>query len=425
MYVRRDYARSYYHKRRRSRVPMILLFGLLIVGLLVVVYWRFDQFQLMTLNAVGMAPPATQFPADYATDGVEKFVQGDLLGAEAALRRATQLRPDSVDYLYEYGRVLLELGRTTDAALIGDQAISAAPNDPRGYAIKANALRYDDPSTAIITANQGIERDPNFAPLYAAQTTAYTLIGRYTQALEAADKGVKIDPNSVEVRRAIAFPLVLVNRAAEAVEHLEMATAITPNLTGPYFELASEYKNRLQQPAKAIAIYEYIINELDPSIDDLAKAYLRICETRAGVDEAEFNVAERFCRRALEVKPDYGPAKRELGRMQYQRRNYEGAIATFRECASLEANFEDDDKDLECWMLRGLAHYWMNECDDAWTLLSEALRLGEIQGQAPNIIENINIGLYNITQKCGDYRNLPTPTPVPPTPIPPTPIGGL
>src|SRR5690606_25505184 len=122
---------------------------------------------------------------------------------------------------------------------------------------------------------------------------------------------------------------------------------------------------------------------------------------------------------------DYGPAKRELGRMQYQRRNYEGAIATFRECASLEANFEDDDKDLECWMLRGLAHYWMNECDEAWTLLSEALRLGEIQGQAPNIIENINIGLYNITQKCGDYRNLPTPTPVPPTPIPPTPIGGL
>jgi hypothetical protein len=47
------------------------------------------------------------------------------------------------------------------------------------------------------------------------------------------------------------------------------------------------------------------------------------------------------------------------------------------------------------------------------------------QGIAQSVVDNIELGLYNITQKCTGYANLPTPTPPPPTPIPLTPIGGF
>lgn len=428
MYVRRDFSRTYYgNTRRRSRIPFILAFMAAIVGSVTLIYARFDQFQVVALNAVGMAPAPTNLPSEYAISGLEKFVDGDLNGAELDLRRAMQQRPENVDYLYEYGRVLLEMDRTDDVVRIADQAIAAAPNDVRGYALKAMALRWTSSGEAIQLALVAESLDPNFATTYAAQAIAYTQIGRYSLALEAADKGLSVDDKNADVHRAYAWPLVLVGRAQEAVEHLEMATSLQPNLPGAWFELANEYKNRLKQPDDAIDIYDYMINNLNLSNDDLAKANLRICETLANKDEADFDKAEIYCRIALDLKPDYGAAYRERGRMQYNRRNYEGAIESFETCAELEAGFSDTSKDLECWGLRGLAHYWMDNCTVAWDLLNEAVGIARNQGlpDTEGLLVNINIGIYNITQRCPEYDNLPTPTAVPPTLIPPTPIGSL
>jgi tetratricopeptide (TPR) repeat protein len=426
MYVRRDLSRSLYRPGRRSRLPLVLAWMVALVGLIALVYARFDDLQAATLQMTGFGPAPTAFPSDYALSGMEKFASGDLRGAADDLRRAVEQRPDNVDYLYEYGRVLIEIDRTADAVAVADQAIAADPNDVRGYALKALALRWTSSAEAVQVALAGQKIDPNFAPLYAALTVAYTQIGRFNLALEAADRGLELDDKSPDVHRAIAYPLVLVGRAAEAIEHLEMVTMISPQLPGPWFELAAEYKSpRFNQNQYAIDLYEYMINTLDLNDEDLAKANLRICETIAGDDRAKFDLAERYCRRALEILPDYGSAYRELGRMQYNRRNYEGSIQSFETCAGFQEGFEPARKDIECWALRGLAHYWMNECEDAWNVLSDALTLSGQQGRADEIAVQINTGLYNVTQRCVGYDNLPTPTPIPPTPIPPTPIGGL
>lgn len=428
MYVRRDFSRSYYGgPRRRSRIPFILAFMMALVGFVVLVYARFDQFQVAALNWIGLPPVPTNLPGEYALEGLQKVAVGNLNGAELDLRRAVQQRPDNVDYLYEYGRVLMELDRTDDAVAIADQAIVAAPNDVRGYALKALALRWSSPAEAIQIAIAAENIDPNFPPIYAAKAIAYTEIGRYSLAIEAAEDGLKVDEQSADVHRAYAWPLVWVDRAAEAVEHLEIATALQPNLPGAWFELANEYKSRLNQHKQALDIYEYMLNNLELSNDDLAKVNLRICETLASKENADFDKAETYCSQALQIKPDYGAAYRERGRMQYNRRNYEGSIESFEICAELEADFSDVNKDLECWGLRGLAHYWMDECPTAWDLLNEAVVIAKNKGlpDTEGLLVNINIGLYNITQRCPSYSNIPTPTAVPPTVIPPTPIGGL
>lgn len=375
---------------------------------------RFDQLQMVALNMVGMAPTSTPFASDMASQGSERYAQGDISGAARLFEQALRAQPNNISYLYEYGKLLIELDRSSEAVTIADKALAVAPSDPRGYALKASALMWDDPAAAIPIAVNGLETNADFAPLHSALAIAYTNIGRYQEGLIRAQRAVDLDPLDANAHRAYAWPLVYVGRFEQAIDQLEEAISINPYLTNSYFELASYYRiQAINQPEMAVAIYNRVL-ELDPQN---AKAYLRLCETYSA--EGEFTQGQVFCEDAIEIDPNYGSAYRELGRMQYVRRNYEGALVSFNKCVELGAT------DIECWSLRGLAHYLLGQCDLAWDVLQEALTRAETQNELPGTIEQINIGLYNITQKCSGYNNRALPTAIPPTSIPPTPIGGF
>lgn len=398
------------------------MFTMLMVGLMLLIVMNLSTVQGAASAALGLQAEPTLFPAQYATLGAEAYQRGNMAEAAGYFEQAVALQPNNVAYLYEYGRTLMEMSSTTLAAEMADRAIAADPRDVRGYALKANALAYSDPTNALIYALQGEEIDRNFAPVYSAMAIANTNIYRYSQAIQAGERAIALGPDDANTHRAYSVPLLLTGRTEEVIEQLELATSINPNLPGPWFELAAQYKSpRVNQPRRALAIYNFMVGSLTMSADDMAKAYLRICETYASADQADFVAATNNCQRALAIKPDYGSAYRELGRMQYNRRNYEGSIESFRTCVSLGAT------DIECWVLRGLAHYWMNECDDAWTVLNEAQEMAARLGMAPEngVVLQIGIGLGNIREKCTDYRTVMLPTMPPPTAIPPTPIGGL
>jgi tetratricopeptide (TPR) repeat protein len=420
MYIRRSYSQPFYRKRRQSNIPLILALLALIGAVPVVVLNHFETIQAAALQTVGVQAPATPIPGVMANNAAVKFTQGDLQGAKADYEAALRAEPNNVAYLYEYGRVLLELNLSGEAVPIADRAIEIAPNDVRGYALKANALAWSDPGNAVPIAKQGRELNPNFSPIYSAMAIAYNNLSFYNLAIEYGQQAIALDPNNPDTYRAYAWPLIYTAQYDLAIENLTKAVELNPNLTGPYFQLAFEYKaeTRANNPEMAVAIYEHIIS-MTPSAEDAAKANLRICETYAGVAEADFSTAEPFCREAIRIKPDYGSAYRELGRMRYNRRNYEGSIEAFETCVALGAS------DIECWYLRGLAHFWMGECDEAWTVLNEAAVRAAAQGEGEGTINQINIGLSNVRVKCPAYNNMPEPTAVQSTPIPPTPIGGL
>ena len=406
--IKRDYNKPFFSNRSSGRGWLLFAFGLLIGGIIGFTYWQFDNMQLAALDIIGIAPTATPFASDYANKGAQLYVDGDVLGAEREFAHAVQLQPNNVTYLYEYGKILIELERPEEAVPYADRAIQVAPDDVRGYALKARALMWDDPTVAIPTAVTGMEIDPNYAPLHGALAIAYTNIGRYGQGLERGIEAIRLDPLDPFVHRAYSIPLIYTGRNSQAIEQLEEAIAINPNLTAPYFELAAQY-NVIDFPEMAVGIYRRILT-IDPNS---AKAYLRICETYAG--QGEFREAEGFCDIALEINPNYAQAHRMLGQVQYTRRNYEGAIASFETCVDLGS------VEVECYYLRGLAHYILDECDDAWVVLQESLQYAEQE----LIIENINLGLGNIKTNCVGYSDVQLPTPIPPTPIPPTPIGGI
>lgn len=417
MIVRRDYRHTFNQRRRAQRIRFLLLLTLLMSGVFVAVMFNLNTVQQVAASAFGLKGEPTLYPAQIAMQGAEAFQAGNMSAAVEEFAHAVDMQPDNVAYLYEYGKTLIEVNDIEAAVRVADRAIALEPRDVRGYALKANALAHTDPTNALIYALQGQEIDPNFAPVYSAMAIANTNIYRYTQALSAGERAIELAPDDANTHRAYSFPLLLTGRIEDVIQQLEIATSLNPNLPNPWFELAAYYKHPLvNNPRRALAIYEYMSSNLIMSADDTAKLYLRICETYSGADQADFTAAQRNCQRALAIKPDYGSAYRELGRMQYNRRNYEGAIESFETCVALGA------KDIECWALRGLAHYWMNECDDAWRVLNEAREMSDSQD---GLMVQVGVGIGNVIEKCPDYRNVQAPTAVPPTAIPPTPIGGL
>ncbi len=411
--IKRNYRKPFFSNRRRGLFGLPRLLSLLailsvIFGLLALAYAFRGQIEYSLLDLQGMAPAPTLFPHQYAQQGIADYNNGRVEEALAQFELALQQRPDDIDYLYEYGKILIELDNYEAAVEIGDRGMAVAGNDPRGYAIKARALMWSDPASAIPLAISGLELDREFAPLHAVLAVAYTNIGRYADGLQRGLRAIELDPLDSFAHRAFSRPLIYTGQNREAIEELEMAVAINPNLTAPYFELAAQYKLE-EYYEMAVGIYNRIL-ELEP---DSAKAYLRICQTYAEI--GEFRTATPFCETALEIDPAYAPAWQMLGQMRYTRRNYEGALEALEECVRLGSTA------VECYYMRGWSYYVLDNCDKAWEVLQQALQYTTEE----RIISIINDGLGAVRANCPGYENVQLPTPIPPTPIPPTPIGGI
>ena len=423
MQIKRDYSQPFFGaRRRRSNTGRFLIIYAFFMGVfLTFVLTQFDRLQLAARDVVGMAPTATPFASTLATEGIELYLRGDVVGAAALFERAVAQQPDNLDYLYEYGNMLIETDRArevlepaADGGLsLADRAIDINPGDPRGYALKTRALVWtSDAANAIPVGVAGLEIDRNFAPLHAALGRAYTSIGRYQQGLERAEAAVRLDPFNLEARRSFAYSLIWVGQRELAIDQLEEAIAINPNMTAPYFELALQYLASNQE-ALAIATYERIL-ALEPRNE---RAYLRLCEAYSRVGQQDR--AQGYCEDALTINPNYAQAWRQVGMARYNRRNYEGAIEAFNLCV------ENGSTEIECWYIRGLAHYYLGHCDDAWRVLTEALPMAEALADKEPIIANISEGLRLTTVSCASYAGRTLPTAIPPTAIPPTPIGGF
>jgi tetratricopeptide (TPR) repeat protein len=414
MYIKRDYTQPFFRRKRGGPWRLLIAYLIGLVAFLFVVDSQFPRLQTLTLAAIGQAPAPTPFASELATQGLAAFARGDLAEAVALLGRAAAQQPNNVDYLYEYGRVLLENNQAEIAVDVGQQAIDANPQDARGYAIRARAMDLiGDSANAIPVAQAGLQINASFAPLHVALSGAYTSISRYQQALDSGARAVELDPSDPTARRAYAFALIWVGRRTEAIDQLEQAISLNPNLVNPYFELAGQYLAS-DQVAEAVATYELILS-MQP---DNPRAYLRLCQAfwRAR-DDAQ---ALGYCDDAISINPNYAEAYAQRGQVRYARRNYEGAIEDFNQCVALGS------QQIECWYLRGLSHYYLGgeDCDDAWNILNESLVRIRAQNIGEPVLDNTLRGLRLVTDNCSAFAGQALPTDIPPTPIPPTPIGG-
>jgi tetratricopeptide (TPR) repeat protein len=414
MYFKRDYSQPLFGPKRPQRHYGRLFFvtGLLIGGLLLFVSLNFESLQERALDMAGMGPTPTPLPADLATTGIQMAAAGDLQGAAALFERALEQRPNDINYLIEYGNVLL-LQENYEAALaVADDALIAAPSDPRGYELKARTqVQSGKPTAAISVALAGLDLGQGFdAPLYAILSRAYTGSGNYEDGVDAGLHAIEIAPDSVEARLAYANALNFFDLRDEALQQIEIAFNLAPNNIQGLFDLAFQYLAR-DRDQEAIDLYDRIL-ALQPRN---ARANLWLCRSYKKI--GQFDRALGYCRDSASLDDSSPTAFYELGTLYYRNYDFVNALESFRRCAELNPD------SLECAYRTGLSYYYVAispltdaetrdaYCDQSWTILQDSLVMAQGRFDVDAAIENIRAGLVAVGQDCPNYLGRVVPVP--------------
>jgi len=395
MQIKRDYSEPFFKKdkgRRRSGGSRLLFFlGLFFGAMLIFILANFDQLQVTAMDMMGLLPTPTPYASTLATEAENLAVDGNLSAAAALFEQVVQQRPDDVDYLYEYGRLQIDLGNYARSESLADHCIEVSPRDPRGFALKAESLVLSGAASAAIpVALSGMEIDGSFAPLYSALARAYTDTGRLADGVDMGLRATELDPYDVDARRAYAYALNLSNFRDEATAQLEQAISLDPNRVPAYLELAYQYlaANRDQE---AIDLYNVVLSQQPNN----ARAMLRLCTAYRKI--GQFQRALDFCEDAAAADPTLTTAQYEVGRLRYNAYDFRGALESFTACTT------NDPSNLECTYYRGLSYFYLQDCAAAWQILREALTMARERSGTEDAIADIREGLIAIEQACPQF----------------------
>ena len=383
MKIQRDYTQPFFREPKRHPLRNMLIAALLGLLLGLAILWQWEAVEGVVLRFSASPPTPTPLPSELATRATELFLAGDLIGAEKLLATAVDERPRNIAYLYEHGRLLIELGRYGEAHDHGATITDVDARDPRGFALKATALTWQgQPSVAIPIALSGLELNPRFTPLYATLARAYVDTQRWADGLEAGERGLSIDDGDADLTRAYAYALQSVGSYNDAEVYLRRAIQLRPTYLPIHFELGGLYLAR-DDDQSAIDIYNRILS-LEPRN---ARAMLRLCLAYRKV--GEFARALGFCQDSVDNDPADAEAQFQLGLLHYRERQFDASRDAFQQCLRYDEGFYE----LSCRYRLGLSHYYTGACTLGWSLLRDSLALAQSAGDSAtlgNILQGLD-----------------------------------
>jgi tetratricopeptide (TPR) repeat protein len=217
--------------------------------------------------------------------------------ARQAYQQEIDLDPSRIDYYQDLISLLLDLGKTDDAAALVNRALVIAPSDARPWVWKAHvsvqansykdaienytrALKLDGSNfdailgvatvyfilgqndAAIAEYKTGIEKFPNDARFYIgyAETLLASPDSRKVQAQaeKLLENAVRLAPQSPEAHYQLGQLALQQSRLNDAEKELLMAVQLEPNQSKSHFALSILYRRmkRTEDAAKQFAIYQ-------------------------------------------------------------------------------------------------------------------------------------------------------------------------
>jgi TolB-like protein/tetratricopeptide (TPR) repeat protein len=237
---------------------------------------------------------------------------------------------------------------TLQAKLSGSEksAMSKMPTEnPEAYELYLkgrffwNKRNAADLRRSIDYFNEAIAKDPNYAPAYAGEAQAWSILSAYNAASPAdsypqaeafARKALAIDDTSAEALVGLAsFKARYQFDVAGALKDYERAIQLNPNDATAHHWLAGDCFAAIGQHAREVAEMKRAL-ELDP-LSLIINSNLGVAYTRAGrLEEA----LAQF-RKAIEIDGSFYPAHREYGLALELQGNIPEAISQYERAAAL------------------------------------------------------------------------------------------
>ncbi len=227
-------------------------------------------------GAAGAARSGGGGPYDQALDKVRA---GDVEGSVDLFKSAIEEKPDDWERHDVYAKVLLKLDRSGEATIQANKAVALAP----------------DKAAPLITL-----------------TDVYLARSLPDKAAESIKKAEAIEPENDKVLARAAAVAADAGHLDEAIALNEKVLAKKPDNTEVLVALAALY-NRNKQPKKAEEALNKVV-AIDPANAHRTFYNLGVViENRDDISDADHKKAIEAFRKAIELKPDYAIAHRDLG----------------------------------------------------------------------------------------------------------------
>ncbi|EKE73611.1 tetratricopeptide repeat protein [Oceanibaculum indicum] len=262
----------------------------------------------------------------YAGDGIAAALTLREAGAPGAAldRLAAVLRhwPAETEPCLLAGEILLELGRSTEAAGIITRALALAPGDTRIRLAHAEALaRSGRPATAITAYEALLRLRPGHAGALLGLARLQAVTGEQERAADTYRELCRIDPRDPVAAQELGALLIGLDALPEAVEALQRALRLDPSNAeshahlGRAWMLLGEREKARASLARALELdsadrlgVQSLLEALDAPSDSLPPSYVRHLFDQ---------YAEAFDKALLEVLDYQGPRllRRALDRL--------------------------------------------------------------------------------------------------------------
>jgi serine/threonine-protein kinase len=268
-------------------------------------------------------------PAIYFHLGVNLWGQGKYGAAEAACRKAIDLKPDYAQAYSILGNALEGQGRHGDAAAAFHKAIDLVPDFPEAYNdLGIVLLAWGKANKAEAAFRKAIDLKPDSAEPHLNLGNALHERHRYGAAEAAYRRAIDLKPDYAGAYNNLGNVLYAQGRYQEAATAYGKAIALQPD----YAETHNNLGNALFRQGRydeAVTAYGRAI-ALQP---DYAGAHDNL--GNALYEQQRYAEAEAAYRKATELKPDFGLAHYDLGCALMELARFHEAAASLKKGADL------------------------------------------------------------------------------------------
>ncbi len=184
---------------------------------------------------------------------------GKLFEAEAAYRKAIELKPEFYWYYSQLGQILIQQDKLDEALNTYSHAVEINPNSTYSYyAIGKILEKQNNFSKAIAYYQKAINLKSNVYFFYTSLAEATIQQGNYQKAIEFCSKALEYNSKSSKAYRVIALALDKIGDTDKSLDMYSKAIELEPNLISNYPEIqANIFKNLISLGCKKSHLDKY------------------------------------------------------------------------------------------------------------------------------------------------------------------------
>ena len=287
---------------------------------------------------------SVELAEQWFNSGLQKAMQGDMLGAIESYDQAIEIKLDHHEAWNKRGIALSTLGRNEEAIASFDKAIEFKFDAYKVWCNRGSILcdylgRYEE---AIKSFEQAIEFKPDYCQAWYNRGVSLYSLGRDEEAIASYEKAIEFNPDFYQAWNNLGYRLNGLGRYKESVIACKQAIKIKPDSPQPWYNHGNSLHN-LGRNEEAIASYNQAI-EFKP---DYHEAWSNRGSLLHNLGRNEEAIASSD--KAIQLKPDYYQAWLNRGAPLYALGQNEEAIASCDKAIEFKPDYH------EAWSNRGIA----------------------------------------------------------------------